>query len=196
MGEASATPARRAIGARRRDRPAHRPPSATPSPPTRQFGMAPIRPCVAPRRRRFRSTSGTAGQELRRPTASEFARGAPSSPGPRRKPRLRASPIIPSLVRNISPKSNSMPSAAALRSISSKHGRADAKTPPVICNRHAENSPARSAHESATRASPTTVSRSAAVEVRSRVRESRPLAAKARASSDAGSSFAAPRNRL
>ena len=34
------------------------------------------------------------------------------------KPRPRASPIIPSLVRNVSPKINSMPSAAALRSIS------------------------------------------------------------------------------
>ncbi len=30
----------------------------------------------APRRRRFRSTSGTAGQKLRPPTASEFAQGA------------------------------------------------------------------------------------------------------------------------
>ena len=38
--------------------------------------MAPIRLCAAPRCRRFRSTSGTAGQRLRRPTASQFAPGA------------------------------------------------------------------------------------------------------------------------
>jgi hypothetical protein len=91
--------------------------------------------------------------------------------------------------------SNSMPSAAALRLIS----WSIAESAPRWRQSSAidmPNSPARSAHESATRASPTTVSRPVIVEVMSRVRVSRPLAAKARTNSDPGSSLAVPSNRL
>ena len=72
-----------------------------------------------------------------------------SSPGSSRKPRPSQSNHS-ALVRNVSPKCNSMPSAAALRSIS----WSTAEPAPRWRQSSAidmPNSPARSAHESATR---------------------------------------------
>ena len=103
-------------------------------------------PSSAPRAISLHFWHGRSGQ--RRPSASEFARGVVRAPV-RGGSRGRASPIIPALVGDLSPKSNSMPSAAALRSISwsmaepaPRWRRSSAIDMP--------NSPMRSAHESAT----------------------------------------------
>jgi hypothetical protein len=148
-------------------------------------------PSSAPRAISLHFWHGRSGQ--RRPSASEFARGVVRAPV-RGESHGRASPIIPALVGDLSPKSNSMPSAAALRSISwsmaepaSRWRQSSAIDMP--------NSPTRSAHESATGLADDR-SRAVIVEVMRRVRVSRPLAAKARGNSDAGSSLAAPRSRL
>ncbi len=75
MGEASATHACGPKGLSVESAGCAEIPSATPSPSRGNFGTAPIRPCATPRRRRFRSTSGMAGQELHHPIASELAQG-------------------------------------------------------------------------------------------------------------------------
>jgi hypothetical protein len=109
-------------------------------------------PSSAPRAISLHFWHGRSGQ--RRPSASEFARGVVRAPV-RGGCHGRASPIIPALVGDLSPKSNSMPSAAALRSISWSM----AEPAPRWRQSSAidmPNSPMRSAQERY-RASPTTV---------------------------------------
>jgi hypothetical protein len=148
-------------------------------------------PSSAPRAISLHFWHGRSGQ--RRPSASEFARGVVRAPV-RGGCHGRASPIIPALVGDLSPKSNSMPSAAALRSISWSMAEPAPRWRQLSAI-DMPNSPMRSAHESATEPRRRPFA-SVIVEAMRRVRVSRPLAVKARGNSDAGSSLAAPGSRL